>query len=91
VVLRSIHVARAVGVEVAEPRDLKIPPDGAQVGRRRDGIVADVVAFELPRGAVAQDHVGCAVAVKIAEASELKLNPTVPKAAAFVMLLLAMS
>ena len=36
------HVARAVGVEVAEARDLKIQPDRAQVRRRRDGIVANI-------------------------------------------------
>src|SRR6516165_4162572 len=59
----------------AKPATLEIEPDRADVEGRRDLIVANVVKLELARGAAAQDHVGCAVAVEVAEAGDLKIEP----------------
>src|SRR5205814_5216498 len=41
------HVGRAILVEVGKTRDLKVEPDRADVERRRDLIVGDVVELEL--------------------------------------------
>ena len=72
VVLRKHHVGRAIGVEIAKPRDLESEPHRPQAGRRRDGVIVDVVELELAAVFVAQDHVGGAVMIEVAEARRLE-------------------